>query len=122
MKQALEVVGFCRPRGEYTLVGAVELIRSAVEQSRDRGVPKLLINGHEMSGVPIPSLIDRFLMVEEWPHEAQGMVAVALVVHEEYIHPEKFGVAAATHFGLKLDVFSSETDAFTWISNLADPK
>jgi len=47
---------------------------------------------------------------------------VALVVHEEYIHPEKFGVAAATHFGLKLDVFSSETDAFTWTSNLADPK
>jgi len=74
MKQALEVVGFCRPRGEYTLVGAVELIRSAVEQSRDRGVSKLLINGHEMSGVPIPSLIDRFLMVEEWAHEAQGMV------------------------------------------------
>ena len=121
MKQALEVVGFCRPRGAYTLVGAVELIRRSVEQSRDRGVPKLLINCQGMSGVPMPTLVDRFLLAEEWAQEAQGMVAVALVIHEEYIHPQKFGVAVAAHFGMKLDVFSSETDAFAWISKLADP-
>ena len=118
MKEALEVAGFCRPRDEYTLVGAVELIRDAVGQCRGRGVPRLLINCHGMSGVSMPSLVDRFLMAEDWAQEAQGMVAVALVVHEEYIHPEKFGVGVAAHLGMKLDVFPTEQEAFAWISNL----
>ncbi|HKE41552.1 MAG TPA: hypothetical protein VKG21_17070 [Casimicrobiaceae bacterium] len=120
MNQGLEVVGVYRPQGEYSLVGAVELIRSTVEHSRNRDIAKLLINAMGMTGVPIPTLIDRFLAVEEWAQEAQGMVAVALVVRPEYIHPQKFGVHVAAHFGMRLDVFSSEIDGFAWISNLAD--
>ena len=122
MTQGLAVVGVYRPQGEYSLVGAVELIRSALEHCRRQRVPRLLINGMGLTGVPIPSLIDRFLMAEEWAHEADGMVAMALAVHPEYIHPQKFGVQVAAHFGMKLDVFSSETDGFAWISNLADSK
>ena len=98
--------------GDIRLVGAVELIRGTVEHSRNRHIPKLLINAMGMTGVPIPTLIDRFLAVEEWAQEAQGMVAVALVVHPEYIHPQKFAVHVAVHFGMKLDVFSSEIDGF----------
>jgi hypothetical protein len=46
------------------------------------------------------------------------MVAVVLVVHAEYIHPEKFGMQVAAHFGLKSDVYSSETDALRWLENV----
>jgi hypothetical protein len=42
---------------------------------------------------------------------AKSMIVVVLVVHVEYIHPERSGVRAATDFGLTLDVYVSETDA-----------
>jgi hypothetical protein len=120
MNHGLELVGVYRPRGEYTLVGAVELIRSALARCCDQGVARLLINGMGLTGVPIPSLVDRFLMAEEWANEAGGMVAMALVVHPKYIHPQRFGVHVAAHFGMKVDVFPSETEGFAWISTLTD--
>jgi len=115
----LELVGFCRPRGEGSLCEVAELIRSAVEHCRQRGVTRLLVDLTGVTGFSIPSLVDRFILAEELAQEAQSKVAVALVVREEYIHPEKFGVAVAARFGLKLDVFSSEPEALVWISSLS---
>jgi hypothetical protein len=111
--------GIChyRPHGEGTLVEAVELFRRAIAHCRDRNLAALLIDATGLVGVPIPSLVDRFLMIEEWAHEAQGMVVVVLVVHPEYIHPEKFGVKVAADFGLTADVYTSETEALKWLSN-----
>jgi hypothetical protein len=120
----LEVVeGICqfRPRGECSLVEAVDLVKSAIAYCRDRRIGKLLVDGTGLVGVPMPSLVDRFLMVEEWAQEAKSMVVVVLVAHAEYIHPEKFGVRAAADFGLTLDVYSSETDALKWLSSWAGP-
>ena len=61
-------------------------------------------------------------MIEEWAQEAKGMVLVVLVVHAEYIHPEKFGVRVAADFGLVADVFTSEPDAFKWLLTGVDPR
>ena len=119
MLKHLEVVdGICevRPRGECSLVEAVETVTSAIAYCRDRGIPKLLVDGTGLVGVPIPSLVDRFLMVEEWAQEAQSMVVVALVVPAEYIHPQKFGIRVAADFGLVADVYTSETDALRWLA------
>src|SRR5512141_2779638 len=109
--------GICRfrPQGECSLVDAVELIATAIAHCRERSLDKLLVNATSLVGVPIPSLCDRFLMVEEWAQEAKGMVAVALVVQPEYIHPGKFGVTVAANFGLMADVLTSETDALNWL-------
>ena len=109
----------CRFRlaGECSLIEVVEAITSAIAHSRDQSIDKLLINATDVMGVPIPSLVDRFLMVEEWAQESKGMVVVALVVHAEYIHPEKFGVRVAADFGLTSDVYTSETDALKWLSS-----
>ena len=104
-----------RPRGEHSLVEAVDLINSAITYCRVRRAGKLLVDGTGVTGVPIPSLVDRFLMVEEWAQRGEGVVAVALVVDTEYIHPEKFGVQVAAHFGLILDVFTSQEDALKWL-------
>ena len=65
MLEHLEIVdGICevRPRGEYSLVEAVEIVTSAIAFCRDRGIPKLLVDGTGLVGLPIPSLVDRFLM------------------------------------------------------------
>ena len=124
MLEHLEVIeGICqfRPRGECSLVEAVELISRAIAYCRDQHVAKLLVNATGLVGIPVPSLVDRFLMVEEWAQKAKGMVVVVLVVHAEYIHPEKFGVKVAAEFGLMSDVYTSETDALKWLLSVVDP-
>jgi len=119
MLEHLEVndgVGRYHPRGEFTLVEAVDLIGSAIALCRSEQLQKLLINATDVTGVPVPSLVDRFLMVEEWAREAKSMVVVVLVVRAEYIHPKKFGVMVAVDFGLTMDVYTSESDALAWLS------
>ena len=114
----MEVVdGICRvrPHGLCTLVEAVELVKSAIAHCRGRHIGKLLFNAKGLRGVPIPSLVDRFLIVEEWAFAASGMVVVALVVHAEYIHPERFGMVVAGDLGLTCDVYTSEDDALQWL-------
>lgn len=114
--------GICRfrPRGECTLVEAVDLISAAIAYCRAHHVEKLLINATGLVGLPIPTLIDRFLMVEDWARAAKGMTTVVLVVHAEYIHPQKFGIRVAADLGLTADVHTSEADAFAWLSGGAD--
>ena len=114
--------GICqfRPCGECSLVHAVDLITSAIAYCRDQSIDKLLVDVTGLVGVAIPSLVDRFLMVEEWAREGKGVVVVAMVARAEYIHPKKFGVKVAADFGLVLDVYTSETDAFRWLSSGLD--
>jgi hypothetical protein len=119
--EVLEGIGQFRPRGECSLVDTVELIRSAIEYCRERKIPKLLVDTTGLTGLSIPSLVDRFLAVEEWAEEAQSMVTVVLVAHAEYIHPEKFGVKVAADFGLMADVYTSEPDALKWLSEPSYP-
>ena len=107
--------GTFRPRGRYSLVDAVDLISKAVAHCRARSVSTLLVDATGFVDLSIPTLVDRFLMVEDWAHEAQGMVIVAMVAPIEYIHPRKFGVQVALKFGLICDVYSSETEAFAWL-------
>ena len=118
-QQRVEVTeGICRflLSGECSLVEAVELISRAIAHCRDQKADKLLIDAAGVIGVPIPSLVDRFLIAEEWAQEAEGMVVVALVVRAEYIHPEKFGVRVAADLGLILDVYTSEAEAMKWLA------
>ena len=105
-----------RPRGRYSLVEAVESISRAIAFCRDAGVGKLLVDASGFVGIPIPTLVDRFLMIEDWAQESQGRVAVALVVRPEYIHERKFGVKVAADFGLLADVHSTERDALEWLA------
>jgi hypothetical protein len=119
--EVLEGIGQFRPRGECSLVDAVELIRSAIAYCREQKIPKLLVDTTGLTGISIPSLVDRFLAIEEWAEEAQSVVIVVLVAHAEYIHPEKFGVKVAADFGLMADVYTSEPDALKWLSEPSYP-
>ena len=119
--QVVAGIGEFRPRGECSLVEAVALITDAIACCRDRRIDKLLIVTTGLVGVSIPTLVDRFLMVEEWARQANGTVVAAIVASPEYIHPQKFGVRVAADFGLVADVFTSEQDALKWLSNY-DPQ
>ena len=120
MTEFLEITaGMSRfsPTGEYSLVEAEALIADAISACRDRGIGRLLVDATGMTGVPIPTLVERFLIAEEWAQASGGMVVVALVVPAEYIHPRKFGVSVATDRGMVTDVFTSETDALDWLAD-----
>jgi hypothetical protein len=104
-----------RPRGKHSLVEAVALVSSAISCCRESGVTKLLIDVTDLTDLSIPTLVDRFLMVEEWAQLANGTVVVAIVAPPEHIHPDKFGMKVALHFGLICDVYTSVEDASKWL-------
>jgi hypothetical protein len=108
------ITHFC-PTGERTLLEAEALIADAISACRDRGIERLLVDATGMTGVPIPTLVERFLIAEEWAQASGGAVVVALVVRAEYIHPRKFGVSVARDRGMATDVFTSETEALRWL-------
>jgi hypothetical protein len=108
-------VHYFRPGGPHTLVTAVDLIREAIGHCRTHAAARLLVNATAMTGISPPSLIDRFLAAEDWAQAASGEVAVALVIHTETIHPQKFGVRVARDLGLMLDVFDDEAHADRWL-------
>jgi len=114
-------IGRCRPGGTYSLVEAVDLVSRTIAHCRTTGIQRLLFDATSMTGFPVPSLIERFLMVEDWAQESVGKVTVAMVAHDEYIHPQKFGVRVAERFGLACDVFTAPDDALQWLTDGARP-
>jgi hypothetical protein len=107
-----------RPVGHSTLVEIVGLIASVILHCRENGIERLLIDVTKMEGVAIPSLVDRFLMVEEWAQAAAGKVAIAMVVRPEYMHPTKFGVQVANDMGMTVDTHHTEAQAVHWLAQL----
>ena len=104
-------IGWCRPRGPYSLVDAVDLVSRTIAHCRTAGIEHLLVDATGIVGLPVPTLVERFLMVEDWAHEGAGWVTVAMVVDDVYIHPQKFGVKVAERFGLVCDVFTTHRRA-----------
>ena len=112
-------LGIYRPRGKHSLVDAVDLVSRAIAHCREREARRLLVDATGFVDLPIPTLVDRFLMVEDWAQESRSTVFVAMVASPEYIHPRKFGVKVALQFGVICDVFTSEEDASAWLTATA---
>lgn len=110
-----------RLSGTTSLEEVMDFVANAIAQSREAGRQRMLVNGCALEDVPIPSLVDRFLMVEEWAGEARGIVAVVMVVPPEYILPDKFGIAVATKLGMQAEVWPTEEEAFAWLDAVARP-
>jgi hypothetical protein len=108
---------YCRFRLAETvsMVESVELITLAIAFCRDQGILKLLVDSSGLTRHSPPSLMDRFLMVEDWARAAEGKVIVAMISRPEMIHPQKFGVKVAADLGLKGDVFTNEREALDWL-------
>lgn len=113
--------GICefRARGTGTLVEAVDMIAEALAYCRRRGLGRLLIDAAGLEGIATPTLVDRFLAVEEWARTAGGMVVAALVVEDRLIHADKFGVRVAADLGLTAEVFTDAVEARAWLATIA---
>ena len=108
---------YCRycPLGPYTLVEAVELVTHAIAWCHEHKMPRLLADVTRIYGFPVPTLIDRFWMVQDWAQAGGSTVTVSMVVHAHYIDPGKFGIRAARDAGLHCDVFPVHDDAIAWL-------
>lgn len=111
-------VAVLHPRGRLSLVEATDLVSQAIAACRERLIAQLLVDSRDIVGLPIPSLIDRFLMAEDWAQAAHGQVHVSLVAAPEYVHPQKFGVMVARKLGLICNVHTSFEDARAWLAEV----
>jgi len=102
--------------GSPSLVEILERVGAAIAECRRRGVDRLLIDMTRIHDVPVPTLHDRFLMVEEWAARAEGEIRIAVVAPEHHIDPRRFGVKVAADHGLVSDVFSDTTAARAWLA------
>jgi hypothetical protein len=113
-----EISGDCayyRPAGKVTIEEAVELLDQAIAWTRDRRIPKLLINAKALVGFPSPSLPARYFFSRRWAETGQNRVQLALVIRAEMMDPEKFGVIVARNIGMNVDAFPEETEALAWL-------
>jgi hypothetical protein len=104
-----------RPADTVSTVEAVEQVAQAIAFCRERKIPKLLVDWSRLTQVTLPTLVDRFLMVEDWAEAGNGSVIVAMVVPPGLIHPQKFGAKVAENLGLIIDGFPSEREAMEWL-------
>jgi hypothetical protein len=121
---SIEVIGNCayyRPVGKVTLEEAAGLLDQAIAHTRDRRIPKLLINTKGLIGVRSPSLPERYFFVRQWAATGRGLVQVALTIHAEMIDPEKFGITVAHNAGFIADVFPEEPEALAWLLSEPEP-
>ncbi len=108
-----------RPVATVSLSGAITLISKAILFAREQRIRRLLVDITGLSGFAPPTLSERFRMVTDWANAAEGRVKLAMVAHPNMIDPERFGVTVAQNRGLNGNIFSSETEALTWL--LVDP-
>lgn len=113
---------YYRPTGTVTLDQATQLCNQAIAFARDRHVPKLFINAQGLSGFPSPTLPERYFIARQWAETARGRVQLSLVIHQEMIDPEKFGILVARNVGMNAEVFSEEGEALDWLLGPAQAK
>lgn len=113
--------GYCqfRPLGPFTLVEAVDRVTQAIAWCRENQQPRVLLDLTRIYGFPVPTLIDRFWMAQDWAQASGSMVTAAMVAHAHYIDPDKFGVRAARDAGLQCDIFTLHKDAIAWLTSRA---
>jgi hypothetical protein len=86
----------------------------AIAFCRDQKITRLLVDASGLTQLTPPTLVDRFLVVEDWAQAASGMVIVAMVWPPKLIHPQKIGTRVAADLGLRGD-FTSKDEAMAWL-------
>jgi hypothetical protein len=104
-----------RPSGQVSIEQLVELVMTAIDFARVRGVRKLLVDVSNLTGFEPPSVIERYFFVHDWARAAGGVVRVALVTTPEMLDPQRFGRTAAENIGFTANAFTAEEDALIWL-------
>ena len=93
---------------------AVDQVAQLIREMVAQGQRNLLLDVRD-AAFASPSVVDRMRMVRQWAEAADARMRIVGVARPEFIDPERFGVAAAANFGLSVQVFEREEDAFAWL-------
>lgn len=93
---------------------AVDQVAQLIREMVVQGQRNLLLDVRD-AAFASPSVVDRMRMVRQWAEAADARLRMVVVARPEFIDPERFGVAAAANFGLSVQVFEREEDAFAWL-------
>ena len=93
---------------------AIEQVAQLIRDTVANGQPHLLLDVRA-AAFESPSIVDRMRMVRQWAEAADGRLRIVVVARPEFIDPERFGVVMARNFGLSVQVYECEEDAFAWL-------
>ena len=108
---------FLKLAGCVPVEAAVDAVTRAIIAMRGRGIRRLLVDGSRLTGFSSPSVADRYFISRCWAEAAEKQVALALVLQQHLIDPDRFGIVVATNLGMRANVFSSPADAEEWLFN-----
>ena len=94
---------------------AIAAVTAAIVDARGRGARRLFLDLRDLR-LPPPSLGQRHLYATEWARAAGGEFVLAVLIQEEMIDPEGFGVLVAQAAGLRVEVFADEGAARGWLA------
>jgi hypothetical protein len=110
-----------RPTGEVTFKEAIGLVSQGIRHCVQNNIPRVLIDTSGLTGFKPPDTMDRYVMGEEWAAASAGAIIVAMVVRAELMDPQRFGLIVARNRGMSGEVFTSESEAISWLLKLAQP-
>ena len=109
-----------RSLGECTFDSAVQMIDEALAYCKANDIRGLLVDVTGVTGVPPPSISQRFQFATQWALTAGGRVFLSMVAPAELIDSDHIGVTMANNRGLRSEVFSSEPEARKWLQGVCD--
>jgi hypothetical protein len=104
-----------RLAGTMALVDGADAVGRAIAHCRAQRIARLLVDAVGLDLAAPPTIVDRFLIVEDWARASQGRVIVAVAAPAAYIHPARFGVKLAADLGERAEVFTAVEDALAWL-------
>jgi hypothetical protein len=104
-----------RPTGAVSLDEAIAIVDAGLRLARQLELRQVLVDTTQMTGFPVPRLVERYVMATQWAETASAAMTVAFLALPKMVDPGHFGVVVARNRGLWCEVFVSEQDALTWL-------
>src|ERR1043165_6845154 len=105
-----------RPRGTGTFAQWTERLLAALAWAVQAGVPRLLADVRRIHLQGEGSTFERLQLGERGAALGSSSgITVAMLAHESFLDPERFGETVAVNRGLRTRVFTDEVAALHWL-------
>lgn len=110
-----------RVTGTATLAELRAAALDAVLACRDSGMHRLLLDLLDARVEPVPALVQRIDIVQEWAEAAPDGFSLALAAREELLHSDRAGLYVASRLGLDAHAFTDRASAERWLREPSTP-
>ena len=111
-------VDFLRLAGSRHFDALVDEVVAAIGVARDAGRRGLLVDARPLEHLAPPSVADRAVLARRCATASGGRVAVAMLLAEHLVDPERVGVVFAAQYGLLAQAFLDPEEAIGWLRDV----